>query len=227
MQSILLLHGAIGAADQLQHLAHLLNDRFTVHTFNFSGHGGEPFRDAFSIPQFARELDNYISEHQIQSPSVFGYSMGGYVAMYYAKHYPGRINKIVTLGTKFYWDEEVAAREIRMLDAEKIELKIPAFAAELAQRHAPNDWKIVLAKTRELMLVLGRHEEGWQDDFSPVSTPSLLLLGENDTMVSREETEAVQATIPNAEFRLLPNTPHPIGQVDMSQLNKIIGEFFI
>jgi hypothetical protein len=33
-----------------------------------------------------------------------------------------------------------------MLDAATIELKVPAFAQQLAKRHAPADWKFIIAK---------------------------------------------------------------------------------
>jgi esterase/lipase len=55
MKDILLLHGAIGAKDQLQPLADALKDRYIVHTLNFSGHGGEAFaKEDISIPMQIR-----------------------------------------------------------------------------------------------------------------------------------------------------------------------------
>jgi esterase/lipase len=39
MQHLLLLHGAIGAKDQLQPLADELKDNYFIHTLNFSGYG--------------------------------------------------------------------------------------------------------------------------------------------------------------------------------------------
>jgi pimeloyl-ACP methyl ester carboxylesterase len=51
--------------------------------------------------------------------------MGGYVALKTAVLHPGRIEAIVTLGTKFHWDPENASNEVRMLNPEKIEEKVP------------------------------------------------------------------------------------------------------
>lgn len=66
--------------------------------------------------------------------------------MYLAEHHPQRIKKIITLATKFNWDETIAAQKIKMLNADKIEEKLPRFAAGLQKRHAPNNWKTVLVK---------------------------------------------------------------------------------
>jgi esterase/lipase len=226
MQHILLLHGAIGAKDQLEPLADELKDNYIVHTLNFSGHGGEAFsHEDFSIPVFAADVLNYLVKHPIDNANIFGYSMGGYVAMYLAKHYPNNTGKIVTLATKFYWDEVVAAKEVNMLDADTILQKVPAFADQLSKRHSPNDWKTVLAKTKDMLVQLGKQNTLHTEEYKTISSPCLLLLGEKDKMVSGEETIAVQKAIPGGLFKTLSETPHPIEQVDMKLLASLIKEF--
>ena len=128
MQQILLLHGAIGAADQFSLLQEELADSFTVHSLNFRGHGSSPFVAAsFSIELFASEVIGFLDKQEIKSINIVGYSMGGYIAMYLATHHPERINKIITLATKFRWDETIALHETKMLNAGKIEEKLPDF----------------------------------------------------------------------------------------------------
>src|SRR5687767_15043344 len=200
-QALLILHGAIGAKDQLQALADTLKDKYTIHTLNFSGHGGKPFPDeGFSIPLFAAEVVNYLEENKIESVNIFGYSMGGYVALYLAKHQPALVGKIITLATKFHWDETIAAKEVKMLDANTITQKVPAFATELEERHHPNDWKDVLAKTKEMLLQLGKSNCLQPGDYKTITTSCLLLLGDKDKMVTIDETVAVQQSLPNARF---------------------------
>ena len=106
----------------------------------------------FSIPHFANDVLRFMNENKIEVPSIFGYSMGGYVGSYIAKHFPQRVEKLITLATKFNWDEKIAAREIKFLDVETIEQKIPVFAEDLQRRHAPQDWKLVIEKTRQMLL---------------------------------------------------------------------------
>jgi len=85
MQPIILLHGALGSANQLQPLAEALESNFEVHTFNFSGHGGRPFGNKqFSISLFSEQINEYMQVSGISRAPVFGYSMGGYAAMYLA-----------------------------------------------------------------------------------------------------------------------------------------------
>jgi pimeloyl-ACP methyl ester carboxylesterase len=226
MHHLILLHGALGSKDQLQPVTRALENEFQVHTFNFSGHGGRPFPDSeFSIPLFSDQVAQYMHEKGIAQAYIFGYSMGGYAAMYLAKTQPEKVNKLITLATKFHWDEKTAAREVKMLDGKTIEEKVPAFAAQLQQRHAPNDWLQLLHKTSQLLTGLGKQNTLQLEDYTTITTPCLLLLGDRDKMVTLEETLSVYKQLPNAQLGILPGTPHALEQVNMHLLTEMIKAF--
>jgi pimeloyl-ACP methyl ester carboxylesterase len=226
MQVVLLLHGAIGAGAQLLPLQKELAGSFLLYRLNFSGHGGSPFtEEAFSISLFASEVISFLDAHDMGSIHIFGYSMGGYVALYLAKHHPQRIKKIITLATKFTWTETIAAGEIKMLNAAKIEEKLPAFAAVLQKRHAPNNWKIVLEKTAGMLIQMGEDNPLKPSDYAAIQQPVLVLLGDRDKMVTLEETVYVYKNLPNGQLSILPNTAHPIEQVNMGRLAYEIKAF--
>ncbi len=223
---LIILHGAIGAAAQLSPLATYFSNKYTVHTLNFSGHGGLPEPAApYSISLFAQDVLTYMDLNGLSKASVFGYSMGGYVGMYLAKHYPEKIDRIITLATKFHWDEAIAAKEGQMLNPEKIEQKLPAFAETLNLRHAPTDWKKLLQLTGEMMLAMGTENPLQTGDYSTISHPSLIMLGDRDKMVTLEETVAVYKSLPNAQLCILPGTAHPIEGVDVMLLGSFVERF--
>ena len=184
MQHILLLHGAIGAKDQLQPLAEKLKDNFIVHTLSFSGHGGEPMPEKFSIELFSQNVLNYLVQNKIESINIFGYSMGGYVGLYLAKHHPEKISKVFSFAAKLHWTPEISQQEIRMLDANKIEEKIPDFAETLEQRHSPNDWKMVLKKISEMLICVGNNTPLKSHDFEAIEQPVLIGIGDKDARVT-------------------------------------------
>lgn len=214
-----MLHGAIGAATQLQPLAAQLAPHYEVHLPEFPGHGGAPLPEQpFSIALFAEATLQYIRQHKLREVTIFGYSMGGYVALYLARQYPDLISRVITLGTKFHWDETTAAREVKMLDADIIVQKVPVFADNLARLHAPNDWKTVLQRTAEMLLAMGKDNPLKPDEYKEISTPALIMLGDRDKMVTLEETVVAYRGIPGARMAVLPGTPHPIEQVNISLL---------
>ncbi len=223
---ILLLHGAMGASDQLFEMKRLLSANHEVHLFDFPGHGGKSLPAApFSIPSFAASLLDMMKQQELQEVNIFGYSMGGYVAMYLAKYHPTVVNRIVTLGTKFHWDAEIAEREVKMLDPETIERKLPAYAQILHQRHHPIDWREVLDRTAKMMMELGRNNVLKLNDYQTIDKKVLFLLGDRDKMVTVDETVDVYKATPNAKLGILPGMPHPIEKADNQMLEIFINRF--
>lgn len=222
MKKIIVLHGALGSQAQLKPVKELLSQFYEVYGFDFSGHGGSPFKPEFSINQFSAELEAFVLRHNLNNTAVFGYSMGGFAALNLAKDNPGLLGEIITLGTKFDWNEESASKEVKHLIPEKIEEKVPHFAQVLKERHAPIDWKENMQKTAQMMLDLGA---GGSIEFAKVSNKVLLMLAEEDSMVSVEETKTVDQILPNSSFKLLKNSKHPIEKVDLSALVSEITSF--
>ncbi len=224
-QRLLVLHGALGSAKQLQSLCDKLDATFDVHSFNFSGHGGRAFETNFSIDQFATDLKSYIEENKLEGIDIFGYSMGGYVALRLALIESNLISKIHTLGTKFGWSPETAAKEVKMLNPEKIEEKVPAFAKVLSERHAPNDWKDVLLNTKQMMLALGAQPVLSQREYQQITNDVIIGIGSEDSMVSIEESELVANHLPHGQLQVFEGFKHPIEQIDCNILAESIEDF--
>jgi pimeloyl-ACP methyl ester carboxylesterase len=133
---LVLLHGALGDATQLAPLATRLGDGRRVVVIELEGHGATPLRDRpLRIESFADDVIARLDRQGIARADVFGYSMGGYVALYLAATSSARIARVATLATKLAWTPEVAARESAMLDPVVIRTKVPRFAAALEARH--------------------------------------------------------------------------------------------
>ncbi len=219
MKNLIILHGALGAEIQFKDIAEQLKPHFAVHTFDFDGHGAKSHTDSeYSIETFAQNLQDFMQENGIQQPLIFGYSMGGYVALKLESQNPGSFEKLVTLGTKFDWTPESAEKESKMLNAEKIEEKVPAFAGYLKSLHGEEQWKHVLGKTAQMMLNLGNKPALTNDDFAKITLPVQLLRGSKDVMVSEEETTQVQKQLPHADYLEIPEWQHPINLVPSEEL---------
>jgi pimeloyl-ACP methyl ester carboxylesterase len=226
MKEILLLHGALGSKDQFSQLEAALSESFKVHTINFSGHGRRPsHHHAFTVQNFAHEVLDWMNEHYLKTIDIFGYSMGGYVALWLARFYPDRVNKIFTLGTKLKWNEVEAEKELKMLNPEKVLEKVPAYAQSLAERHGEHEWKSVMGKTAFLMKDLA-HTHLADRDFIQINQPVLLGRGELDSMVTPEETEYAHHLIKNSVLKTFNAIEHPIEKVPVNLLIAEITAFF-
>ncbi|GAB5526762.1 MAG: hypothetical protein Roseis2KO_46340 [Roseivirga sp.] len=210
MKSLILLHGALGSETLFDPLAQQLENEYKIYSFNLSGHGKAPFNEkGFGIEVFAQELSAFRASKQLVKPTIFGYSMGGYIALYLEALQPGSFEKILTLGTKFGWNPEAAGKEASRLNPEIIAQKVPAFADMLAVRHG-DQWSTLLEATAGMMKALGHKPLLSQSVLSAVQIPVTIMRGDQDQMVSREESEAAVTDLPNATYVELPDTLHPI-----------------
>ncbi len=224
---LLLLHGALGAQSQFGPWLPLLQGHFQLHTLDFEGHGTQPFAGRpFAIAHFAENLENYIEARGLQSLHVFGYSMGGYVALYLARRRPDLVGSIFTWATKLDWHPQGAVHEAKMLDVATILEKVPKFAQMLQARHHGNDWQQHLALTAAMMLQLGNEPALTHDDIAAVTAPVRMGIGDRDTMVTLEETIAAYRQLQQGQLIVLPHTPHPIEKIDPAYICKEIIAYF-
>ena len=224
--SLLLLHGALGSSEQLRPLAAILGEEFDFHLIDFSGHGGKSLPHDFGIERFRDDVISYIDSHQIRQTHIFGFSMGGYVGLKVAESSPNRVGKIITLGTKFNWTPETSRHEVKFLDPEKIMEKVPDFGRMLAERHHPEDWKAVMRRTAEMMIALGENPL-WVPGFNTVDHEVLISVGENDHMVSAEESLNTARNLIHGEFRIIPKLLHPIEKADPEVISTMILDFLL
>ncbi len=195
---ILILHGAMGSASQFQQFQQQLG--FPTLAMDFIGHGQEPDGDSpWSIQLFADQLERYI-ESMPEPLSIFGYSMGGYVALWLSLRRPDLVPRLLTLGTKLDWQQA---------DVDK--------AAE----------KMSHAKTLELMQGLASTPLLTPEVMSTVTIPVRYCVGDRDSMVRIDETQRFYRATPNAEFAVLPNTRHPFERVPLHEISWHVSQFLV
>jgi len=227
MSDLVLLHGALGARTQLDPLAEALHPAFHVHQLDFEGHGnaaprGRPFR----MQHFGENVIDLIDSLGLERVRLFGYSMGGYVAVHLAMTRPDRVDRVVTLGTKFRWDPATATRDVARLNPDTIRAKVPRFAEELAARHnGAAGWERVLADTADLLRDLGDNPLLTDATLAAITQPVRVIVGDQDTTVSVDESTTVARILGAGSLTVLPDTPHPIEQVNVDVLAPVLVEF--
>lgn len=222
---LILLHGALGSKDQFAALEETLQDSFKIFTLNFEGHGGRSSSREYTIANFKENVLQLMEEQKLTSACIFGYSMGGYVALKLAIDHPEKVEKVMTLGTKFAWTPDIASQEVSRLNPLKIEAKVPQFAKQLEQIHSPLDWHQVLSKTAAMMIDLGDGKGIATKDFKKVECQVLIAAGSEDQLVTIAESREVANTVPRGSFHLFEGFKHPLEQVDVEELVTAVKEF--
>jgi pimeloyl-ACP methyl ester carboxylesterase len=226
---LVLLHGALGASTQFDALARSVEPHFRVHLLDFEGHGSAPPRGRpFRIPFFSENVLELLDSRRIERALLFGYSMGGYVALHLALEHPGRVARVATLGTKLYWDPQTATLEAARLDPSAIRAKVPKFAEALAARHEQaGGWERVLADTADLLRDLGDHPLLSDMELRRITRPVHIVVGDRDATVGLPESAAASRSLIDGMLTVLADTPHPLERVDLTRLVPLLVDFFL
>lgn len=229
---IFVVHGALGSAAQMQPISSALESLGTVHNVELPGHGDTALTSAseFTIASFVDALALAVDRVPNESTArrfVFGYSMGGYVALALEAQRPGTFAGILTLGTKFAWTPALALREGSRLNADIIAEKVPKFAAALEERHRDaGGWKLLLDRTAGLLVQLGDNPILTRESLGQVQAQTCVAVGERDDTVSADEAREFAAYVTNARIEVLPEIPHPIERVPADAIIQHLHSLF-
>ncbi len=222
MTNIIFLHGALGSAAQFDALQAQMPENQDDFALNFPGHGGVPANEPFSMRLFANAVLKFLDEKNIAQTDIFGYSMGGYVALWLAWKHPERVRSVTTYGTKLDWNPEVAAGMGRMFDPEKIEAKAPQLAESLSKIHGSEYWKPLCQSTAKFLHDLGNGLGLTSNAFGEIRCPVTIGWGDLDNVVTEAESRQTAEAIPQGRLEILAGGKHLIEQVDAGQLARFV-----
>ncbi len=224
---ILFLHGALGTSADLEPLMAIFRERgFEPLSFNFSGHGVDsPLPAEFRIDHFARDLEAFLKTNRLTDVSIFGYSMGGYVALYHRANFEDSpIRQIFTYGTKFNWSPKTVQKELPMLVPEHLEEKFPHFVEALKTKHGEN-WRQILFATAHMMQNLERLDGLTKEDVSDLELPVTLILGDQDRMVTTEETQLTASWLRHGCVKIISHSKHELERSNLREIAEtVIGD---
>ena len=159
--------------------------------------------------------------HAADGPLVpVGVSMGGYLAFELWRQAPERIAALVLVGTRAGAgpQESRAGRDdaIRVVCDDGPPALWERLEGRLFAPGAPPD---VVAHAREIALEQGtlrlkaaleaiRDREDSRETLATIDVPVLVVVGEGDTLIPPEESEAMAAELPNARLVRIPGAGH-------------------
>jgi len=224
MASLLLLHGALANRRQFTTLLPLLNPELKAKAIDLSGHGEKKSEPRFFSPDtFCKDI---LEAGNGEPVHLFGYSMGGYAAMYFAQQYPEQVRSVLTLSTKYRWNTEIAAVENAKLNYDLLVQKAPGFITALNEQHPCTTASVLLQQTSSFLTELGEHNYLQHEVIANMKQPVCVAVGDRDKMVTLEETVAGYKALPNGQLAVLPDTPHLFEKMDMEKVAALINGFF-
>jgi len=208
---MILLHGTNSWAREMLVLAEYMRP-YEKKAFmpNLLGHGGRPVPERLTIADFARDVVAYMDEQGIARDIVAGFSTGGYVSLYLARHYPDRVVGAIAMGTKFAYDEETVKHFTYLVSLERLGQPGHPRVPQYLLNHHPQDWREISARNGDLFRALGRKPEVTEEDLRAIPVSVLVVSGENDAVVPAKESRAMKDLIPRCDLMLVRGPSHPL-----------------
>ena len=145
---MIFLHGANSAGAELQAFVDAMKPYTPVRTPDLLGHRGRPIHDRITIGDVADDIVAWMDREGIDRDVLGGYSFGGTVALYLARHHPARVSGVVPLASKHVFDATTLQRWTHLLSHARVEgITLPGGIRrvdELTRLHAPSKWQDVL-----------------------------------------------------------------------------------
>ena len=231
--------GASKNAWNLQRIA--MATRFRIISFDNRGAGrsDKPI-EPFTLEQMADDAIAVLDAAGIETAHVVGASMGGVISQIVAVKYPQRVRSLTLVCTacrNHPWRQELlqswakTAEEKGMIEVGKEAAQwvmsprsfrrlVPAFTwmgplAALRPRHSFVSQIDAILNTREDLV----------DQLSTISAPTMVIVGNQDILTPRGDSEEIAERIPNSELVVISGAAHGLMMEHSSTFNKILIEF--
>lgn len=238
--TLLLLHGFPLHSGMWEAQLDALSTSWRVIAADFRGFGRSGETGPFTIEQLADDTHTLIGQLKLDKIVLAGLSMGGYVALAYAKKYAQSLRGLIMLDTKAEADSpEGKANRDRMIAIVNEKGSKPIADAMLGKlipeetaRNRPH-----LARTlRDMMestrpqtishaLAAMRDRPDQTDMLGDIAVPTLVGVGDQDAITPPEVARAMHEKIPGSHLRIFTGSGHMSPMEQPSQVNAAIAEF--
>jgi len=216
-EPLILLHGGTGSSQMWQPHIHLLSSHFRVITPDSRGHGrtNNPAGEC-NYRLMADDVAAFVEALNLQNPLIFGYSLGGHVALDIGMHHPN-LAKALVVGAATYKFSEAYISSLKdvfgfekpgVVDYKRIQRSTPDLIDFWQSVHTwsddPDYWQTLLRQMSTFWMTQYYAVE----DLQKISVPTLILMGDRDGLVPIEEALELYQLIKNAELAILPNVSH-------------------
>ena len=187
-EPLVMLHGGIAASETLAPLVPGLDRRVIL--ADLQGHGRTADVDRPLRPSsMADDIAELAAELGLESIDLFGYSLGGAVALRTAIQHPGLVRRLVLVSIAVKRDgnyPEVVAAFDGLTEAAAEPMKAsPAYAHYSQVAPRPEDWPVLIGKTGDLL----REDYDWTDEIAGVRARTLLVYADADSVRPDHVTE--------------------------------------
>ena len=245
-EPLILVHGTPWSSFNLRHLIRDLSSHYKIYYFDLLGYGESDKSNAdVSLGIQNRLLDALVEHWRIESPYIVGHDFGGTTVL--RNHLLDKRNykKLVVIdpvalspwGSPFFKHvekhEHVFAEVPNYIHIAIVEAYIKTAAHQNLDQETIDGilspWTGEEGKKafyRQIAQADSKFTDEFQEKFSEVDAPVLILWGEKDQWIPCEQAHLLHGKIKNSKLVTVPNTGHLVIEENPMMLTKEIRKFF-
>ncbi len=219
----------------------LLSKTYRVITYDVRGHGESDIGDGqYMIEFFVDDFIGLLDHRKINKAVVCGLSMGGYIALRAIERNPERFRALILCDTRSEADPSEGrlkrAASIKTVKAQGVKVFAEGFVKAVC---APQTFQTkpdvvrfiqeIIEKTSPIgicgtLLALASRTD--TTALLPnIKVPTLILVGEHDTLTPPSAAQAMKEKIPNSELQIIANAAHMSNLENPEAFNSKLGKF--
>ncbi len=220
--TIVFLHAYVDSWFSYSRVLPLLSPSYHALAPDQRGHGdSDKPRCCYTVDDYASDAVAFMDATGVETATLVGDSSGGLIAQRVALDYPHRVGRLILIGAPTTLVDNKAVRDLGEGMLAALEDPIPHefvrdFVSGTITDTVPEEF-LSTAVSQSLKVSARVWRDYWEgvirkvDDtarLGEIGAPTLILWGEHDALLPREEQERRAAAIPNATLRVYPGTGH-------------------
>jgi non-heme chloroperoxidase len=224
-EAMVFLHAYVDSWFWFSRVLPLLSPEYHAFAPDQRGHGNSDRPVCcYTVDDFAADVDAFMEAVGVDEATLVGHSSGGLIAQRVALGYSQRVSRLVLIGSPITLVDNEALIE---LGEEMLALEDPIpseFVREFVEStiyHAVPEEFLAGAVSECLKVPARVWRDYWEGvlltandtaRLGEIGTPTLIIWGERDDLLPREEQERRAAAIPDATLRVYPETGHAVAR---------------
>ena len=238
---IVLIHGYPFNRSLWTEQTEALNSKYRVVAPDLRGFGeSDSSEGTATMARMAEDVAALMDALAIERAVIGGLSMGGYVALAFARMFPARVKALVLADTRAQADSE-EGKQTRHQQAEKALSEgmagiADAMLPKLLTPDTVSKRPELVKRVRDMMLktkpegaaaaLLGMAERDDQTEFiSSIRVPALILVGREDAITPVADSEKMQSRIEGSRLVVIENAGHVSNLEQTEQFNDALLGF--